>query len=83
MLELSGQLLCPPVQERIYRPDDEVGAQHHRHLALIRAAAVGLALAIAIASSLPLAWQIDRWLADWHYGVTDEQASAAEQEARL
>lgn len=81
MLELSGQLPWPPVQERIYRPDDEGGAQHRRHLALIRAAAVGLALAIA--GSLPLAWQIDRWLADWHYGETDEQPSAPEPEARL
>lgn len=57
----------PPLQKTVYvaRDDGRDAAQHRRHLALIGAACLGLALAAGI--GLPLAWQIDRWLADWHY----------------
>lgn len=43
--------------------------QHRRNLALI--AAGGLALGLALALGLSAAWQIDRWAADWHYGLQD------------
>lgn len=57
----------PPVQKTVYaaRGDGREAAQHRRHLSLICAASLGLALAAGI--GLPLAWQLDRWLADWHY----------------
>lgn len=59
----------PPVQKRNHRPDEDASEalRHRRHLALICAACIGLALATA--SGLALAWQIDRWLADWHYRI--------------
>lgn len=53
----------PPVQKTVFAARD--AAQHCRHLALIWAASLGLSLAAGV--GLPLAWQIDRWLADWHY----------------
>ncbi|MFT3972171.1 MAG: hypothetical protein QM699_01535 [Amaricoccus sp.] len=70
----------PPVQKTVYaaRDDGRDAVQHRRHLTLIRAACVGLALAAGI--GLPLAWQIDRWLADWHYEIEDDHYILPEAE---
>lgn len=62
----------PPVQKIVYvaRDSDRDAAPHCHHLALISAACLGLALAASI--GLPLAWQVDRWLADWHYHLESD-----------
>lgn len=45
--------------------EQRAAAEHRRRLELIRAAAWSLALAWAVTTVL--AWEVDRWLTDWHY----------------
>lgn len=48
--------------------EDLAKADHRRQLRLV--AAGGLALAFGLSVGLAAAWQVDRWLNDWHYGLT-------------
>jgi hypothetical protein len=57
----------------IVGPDEEawlrLHLQHRNSLRLVAVGTLGFALALAV--GLSAAWQIDRWAADWHYGLQD------------